>query len=79
MKCHYVYDEEVGRVLIPGCWSVVISDDKDDCTCQTTTFSQFEKEKYNEVLKEKSRLIKELESENMRLNNIIQNLLKEKR
>ena len=27
MKCHYVYDKEVGRVLIPGCWSVVMSND----------------------------------------------------
>ena len=76
MKCHYIYDEELGRVLIPSCWAVVISGDKDDCTCQTTTFAQFEKVKYIEVLKEKCMLIKELESENLRLNNEIKKLLK---
>lgn len=75
MKCHYIYDEKAGKVLIPGCWSVVNSQDISDCNCTTTTFSQFEKAKYNEVLKEKCKLIKELEHENLRLNNKIKRIL----
>ena len=27
MKCHYVFDKDVGKVLIPSCWSVVMSND----------------------------------------------------
>lgn len=34
MKCHYVYDDvSKQKVLIPGCWEVVRSDDISRCTC----------------------------------------------
>lgn len=33
MKCHYTYDKEVGKVLIPGCWAAALSGDIEDCTC----------------------------------------------
>ena len=32
-RCHYVTDKQAGRVLIPGCWSVVMSNDINDCIC----------------------------------------------
>jgi hypothetical protein len=67
MKCHYVYDKQAGKVLIPGCWSVVISDDIRDCTCSTgedLTFSQFERERYNEELEKRNAIIKELRADN---------------
>lgn len=35
MKCHYTQVKELGKVLIPECWSVVISQDIKDCTCPT--------------------------------------------
>ena len=43
MKCHYVYDEIAGKVLIPECWAVVLSGDIRDCTCrdENLTFAQF--------------------------------------
>lgn len=33
-KCYFVHDNIVGQVLIPECWTVVMSNDIDDCTCQ---------------------------------------------
>lgn len=33
MKCHYITDRIAGRILIPGCMSVVMSNDKRDCSC----------------------------------------------
>jgi hypothetical protein len=33
MICHYVYDKKAGRVLIPGCWGTVHSNDMSDCYC----------------------------------------------
>ena len=35
MKCTYVNDPQLGKVLIPGCWSAAVSRDIDDCICQT--------------------------------------------
>lgn len=26
-KCHYIYDKQAGKVLIPCCWAVVLSND----------------------------------------------------
>lgn len=81
MKCHYVWGKEAGSVLIPGCWSVVISGDMNDCVCRNdlsySTFAGYERMKYNEEIKEKNTLIKDLERENSRLNRIIKNLLKQ--
>ena len=33
MNCYYTHDKIAGRVLIPGCMAVAISNDKSDCTC----------------------------------------------
>lgn len=67
MKCHYTYYFDKGekiKVFIPGCWSTVHTGDMDDCTCRDITFASFEKEKYNEKLKEMQERIKSLECEN---------------
>lgn len=67
MKCHYVYDKQAGKVLIPGCWSVVMSDDIRDCTCSSgedLTFAQFERERYNQELEKRNTIIKELRADN---------------
>jgi hypothetical protein len=77
MKCHYVYDKIAGKVLIPGCWSVINSDDTNDiknCTCKdysAETFAQFEKQIYRDILLEKNKEIKELERENDLLHKIM--------
>ncbi len=71
MKCHYTYDKKAGKVLIPGCWAVTHSNDMRDCTCRDehpTTSYQFEKQIFNEKLKEKDEYIKELEKEVSSLN-----------
>lgn len=67
MKCHYIYDKTVGKVLIPGCWSVVMSDDIKDCTCsdgEDLTFAQFERERYNQELEKRNAIIRELRADN---------------
>ena len=33
MRCHHIQDEIAGKVLIPGCMAVTISQDIEDCTC----------------------------------------------
>lgn len=66
MKCHYTHDKEVGKVLIPGCMAVANSNDINDCCC-VKTYDQFEKERYNQILKSKNDEIKELEDEIRRL------------
>lgn len=78
MKCHYTYDPEVGKVLIPGCWAVVHSGDMEDCTCRTepTTQAGFERQRYNETVRDLRQQIKELESYNAHLNRTIKKLLK---
>ena len=73
-KCHYTYDKKVGKVLIPGCWAVTHSNDMRDCTCRDDfppTFYQFEKQIFNEKLKEKNDYIKELEKEVSYLNRLL--------
>lgn len=32
-KCRYVETKDIGNVLIPGCYSVVMSGDIEDCCC----------------------------------------------
>ncbi len=66
MKCHYVFDEAVGKALIPGCWSVVMSNDIKDCTCTISEPSSpegFERKRYYEELKKKNETIKELQKQ----------------
>lgn len=69
MKCYFHFDEKSGKkILIPYCWSVLWSDDIRDCRCESETFSKFENQRYNEVLEEKTREIKEMQKEINRLN-----------
>ena len=66
MKCHYVYDEEVGKVLIPCCWPVVLSGDIRDCICNSKNLSEahFEKERYRKEIEKRNSIIKDLQEEN---------------
>lgn len=73
MKCHYVYDKEAGKVLIPGCYGMLHSNDMSNCTCRDfpETLPKFEKKEYNDKLNEQKVYIKELEREVYRLNRIL--------
>ena len=64
MKCHYENIEGVGKVLIPGCMAVAVSQDIEDCTCHPTTIRQFETQRYKEHVEELKKRIRELEEEN---------------
>lgn len=64
MKCHYENIKGVGKVLIPGCMAVAVSQDITDCTCKPTTIMDFEKREYKEHVKELEKRIRELEEEN---------------
>ena len=64
MKCHHINVKGVGKVLIPGCMAVAVSQDIEDCTCHPTTFASFEKEKYQQEVKRLKKIIKDLEEEN---------------
>ncbi len=52
-KCHYINVRGVGRVLIPGCMAVAVSDNIEDCTCNAPPTPQ--------------EVIKRLQSENKKL------------
>lgn len=61
--------------MIPGCMAVAVSGDIEDCTCRNKcSFPQFEREEYNKAIKALREEIKDLESENERLNRIIKKL-----
>lgn len=78
-KCHHIHDEKHGKTLIPHCWAVVISGNMRDCTCRNQfSFKQFEKQEFNDILKEKLKYIAELEREVNQKNRIIGKLLKRK-
>lgn len=74
MKCHYIYTEEGEKILIPECMAVVISGDIRDCTCKSSSFAEFEKEKYNEAIRALKNEIKELEELVEYQNKIIEKL-----
>ena len=79
MRCHYTYVEGVGKVLIPGCMGTAAMG-IDNCTCRTEISpAQFERERYNETVRELRAEIKDLEKENAYLNRIIKKLLKKKK
>lgn len=65
VKCLKKIIKDVGRVLIPVCWDVVLSGDIRDCTCcrEPQTFEAFERERYNKEVKRLKAKIKELEDE----------------
>jgi hypothetical protein len=51
MKCHYEKIKGVGKVLIPGCMTVAVSNDIELCTCHSTTYDGFECKRYNNEIK----------------------------
>jgi hypothetical protein len=51
MKCHYEKIKGVGKVLIPGCMAVAVSNDIERCTCHNTTYESFERKRYNIEIK----------------------------
>ena len=51
MKCHYEKIKGVGKVLIPGCMAVAVSNDIELCTCHSTTYDGFERKRYNNEIK----------------------------
>ena len=61
MKCHYIYDKQVGKILIPGCMGTAVYG-VERCTCRNESHSP---------KNEKDVLIKELEKENARLNRVL--------
>lgn len=75
-KCHYIYDKEIGKVLIPGCYGMLHTEDMSNCTCRDypETFAQFEKKEYNIKLQELKLQVIELEKENSSLHRIIKKL-----
>lgn len=64
MRCHYENVEGVGRVLIPGCMAVAVSQDIDMCTCSPTTIRQFETPTYQKYAQMLISRVRELEAEN---------------
>ncbi len=68
-KCYYTNDKQAGKILIPGCYPMLHSDDIKDCICNDfpETLYQFEKKEYNKILAEKNAYIKELENEIIKL------------
>lgn len=51
MKYHYEKIKGVGKVLIPGCMAVAVSNDIELCTCHSTTYDGFERKRYNNEIK----------------------------
>jgi hypothetical protein len=79
MKCHYIYTEEDGKVLIPGCMGTAARG-MEYCTCRSeVSFAQFERKQYNDTVRKLRAEIKELEKENNYLNRTIKKLLKTNR
>jgi len=64
MKCHYENIKGVGKVLIPGCMAVAVSNDIERCPCHSTTYESFERDRYNVEVKRLKGIITELEEEN---------------
>lgn len=64
MKCHYEKIKGVGKILIPGCMAVAVSNDIELCTCHSTTYESFERDRYNAEVKRLKSIITELEEEN---------------
>ncbi len=63
-KCHYINVRGVGRVLIPGCMAVAVSDNIEDCTCNAPPTPQ-------EVIEKLQRENKRLKAEIKRLKSLL--------
>lgn len=76
MKCHYIYTKNGDKVLIPGCIGTAAMG-IEHCTCRTkNTIAAFERDRYNQTVKDLIEKIKDLESENSYLNRIVKKLTK---
>lgn len=64
MRCHYENVEGVGKVLIPGCMAVAVTNDIDMCTCAPTTIRQFEAPGFKKEIERLTKIIRDLEEEN---------------
>jgi len=65
MKCHYIKVKGIGKVLIPGCMAVAVSNDIERCTCtDILTEADFEKKRYNDIVTRMKKEIAELREEN---------------
>lgn len=65
MKCHYIKVKDVGKVLIPGCMAVAVSNNIADCTCpDNLTEADFERQRYKDVVDRLKKEIAELREEN---------------
>ena len=73
MKCHYEKIKGVGKVLIPGCMAVAVSNDIERYTCHNTTYESFERKRYNNEIKRLKGIITELEEENEYYRKILEN------
>lgn len=78
MRCHYTYDEEAGKVWIPGCWGGVYRPDACTCKNEITTYAQYEKQKYNKEISALRHEVKELEGEVFRLERLNKKLINHK-
>lgn len=84
MRCHYTYDEEAGKVLIPGCMGTAAHGDIAFCTCrgEVETFEQFEREEFNRLLRDRDERIRALEKEvafyNRQLRKVLEKRLNKK-
>lgn len=61
--CHYITVRDVGRILIPGCWAVAVSDDISLCTCNAPLSDpeQIDKlQQENKRLREENKRLKAL-------------------
>lgn len=65
-RCHHIFDKEVGRVHIPGCWGAAVHGES-HCTCYNKSTEPSDTDK-------KNKMIRELEKENARLRRIIEKL-----
>lgn len=65
MKCHYIKVKGAGKVLIPGCMAVAVSNDIDDCTCGDILIeANFECKRCKDVVERMKKEIIELREEN---------------
>ena len=64
MKCHYIKIKGIGKVLIPGCDAVAISGDIKMCTCQNTTYAEFERSRFKKEVEHLKGIISNLNKEN---------------
>ncbi len=62
MKYHYEKIKGVGKVLIPGCMAVAVSNDIELCTCHSTTYDGFERKRYNNEIKRLKGIITKLQN-----------------